>query len=425
MSPMTDTLTRLARPDLFAVARQQFNVAADYLHLDEGIRALLGDCARELTVRFPVRMDDGTVRVFTGYRVQHSLLRGPAKGGIRFHPDVTLDEVKALAMWMTWKCAVVNIPFGGAKGGVICDPHTMSHDELEHLTRRYTTEIAILIGPKKDIPAPDVNTNAQVMAWLMDTYSMQAGYSIPPVTTGKPLSIGGSEGRSEATGRGVMIVTLQALHHRNIRLDHATVAVQGYGNVGSSAAHALAAEGCAVIAVSDQHGGVYNPGGLDLKALDAYVRASRTVVGFPGGSGLSNEELLALPCTVLVPAALENQITALNAPDVRARIIVEGANGPTTPEADRILYERGVLVIPDILANAGGVTVSYFEWVQGLQSFLWNEAAVNERMREVLTRAFGEVLHVAEARRVTMRIGAHILAVDRVVRALDVRGIYP
>ena len=425
MSSMTDTLTRLARPDLFAVAQQQFNVAADYLHLDEGIRALLGDCARELTVRFPVRMDDGTVRVFTGYRVQHSLLRGPAKGGIRFHPDVTLDEVKALAMWMTWKCAVVNIPFGGAKGGVICDPHTMSRDEIEHLTRRYTTEIAILIGPKKDIPAPDVNTNAQVMAWLMDTYSMQAGYSVPPVTTGKPLSIGGSEGRSEATGCGVMIVTLQALHHRNIRPDHATVAVQGYGNVGSSAARALAAEGCTVIAVSDQHGGVYNPGGLDLKALDAYVRASRTVVGFPGGSGLSNEELLALPCTVLVPAALENQITALNAPDVRARLIVEGANGPTTPEADRILYDRGVLVIPDILANAGGVTVSYFEWVQGLQSFLWNEAAVNERMREVLTRAFGEVLHVAEARHVTMRVGAHILAVDRVVRALNVRGIYP
>jgi glutamate dehydrogenase (NAD(P)+) len=425
MSSMTDTLTRSAKPDLFAVAQQQFNVAADYLHLDVGIRALLGDCSRELTVRFPVRMDDGTVRVFTGYRVQHSLLRGPAKGGIRFHPDVTLDEVKALAMWMTWKCAVVNIPFGGAKGGVICDPHTMSRDEIEHLTRRYTTEIAILIGPKKDIPAPDVNTNAQVMAWLMDTYSMQAGYSVPPVTTGKPLSIGGSEGRSEATGRGVMIVALQALRHRNIRSDHATVAVQGYGNVGSSAARALAVEGCTVIAVSDQHGGVYNPGGLDLKALDAYVRTSRTVVGFPGGSGLSNEELLTLPCTVLVPAALENQITALNAPDVGARIIVEGANGPTTPDADRILYDRGVLVIPDILANAGGVTVSYFEWVQGLQSFLWNEAAVNERMREVLTRAFGEVLHVAEARRVTMRIGAQILAVDRVVRALDVRGIYP
>ena len=422
---MTDTLTRLARPDLFAVARQQFNVAADYLHLDEGIRALLGDCARELTVRFPVRMDDGTVHVFTGYRVQHSLLRGPAKGGIRFHPEVTLDEVKALAMWMTWKCAVVNIPFGGAKGGVICDPHTMSRDEIEHLTRRYTSEIAILIGPKKDIPAPDVNTNAQVMAWLMDTYSMQAGYSVPPVTTGKPLSIGGSEGRSEATGRGVMIVTLQALRHCNIRPDETTVVVQGYGNVGSNAARALAAESCTVIAVSDQHGGVYQPGGLDLRALDAYVRDARTVVGFPGGSRLSNDEVLTLPCTVLVPAALENQITALNAPDVKARIIVEGANGPTTPEADRILYDRGVLVIPDILANAGGVTVSYFEWVQGLQSFLWNEAAVNERMREVLTRAFGAVLHVAEARRVTMRVGAHILAVDRVVRALDVRGIYP
>ncbi|HKC74383.1 MAG TPA: Glu/Leu/Phe/Val dehydrogenase, partial [Chloroflexota bacterium] len=310
-------------------------------------------------------------------------------------------------------------------GGVICDPHTMSRDEIEHLTRRYTSEIAILIGPKKDIPAPDVNTNAQVMAWLMDTYSMQAGYSVPPVTTGKPLSIGGSEGRSEATGRGVMIVALQALQHRNMRPDETTVVVQGYGNVGSNAARALAAESCTVIAVSDQHGGVYQPGGLDLRALDAYVRDARTVVGFPGGSRLSNDEVLTLPCTVLVPAALENQITALNAPDVKARIIVEGANGPTTPEADRILYDRGVLVIPDILANAGGVTVSYFEWVQGLQSFLWNEAAVNERMREVLTRGFGEVLQVAEARQVTMRVGAHILAVDRVVRALDVRGIYP
>src|SRR5437763_3632757 len=333
---MTDTLTRSARPDLFTVAQQQFNVAADYLHLDKGIRALLGDCARELTVRSPVRMDDGTVRVFTGYRVQHSLLRGPAKGGIGFHPDVTLDEGKALAMWMTWKCAVVGLPFGGAKGGVICDPRELSRNELEHITRRYTSEISLLIGPQKDIPAPDVNTNAQVMAWLMDTYSMQVGYSVPPVVTGKPLCVGGSEGRSEATGRGVMIVTMEALRHHGISPADTTVVVQGYGNVGSNAARCLAAEGCAVIAVSDQHGGIYNAKGLDVAALDAHVHETRTVVGFPAAEPISNGDLLTLPCTVLVPAALENQITELNAPDVRARIIAEGANGPTTPEADRI-----------------------------------------------------------------------------------------
>src|SRR5581483_3567544 len=400
---MTNTLTRPmpAKPNPLAVAQQQFNLAADHLHLDDGTRDLLGDCTRELTVRFPVRMDDGQVHTFTGYRVQHSVLRGPAKGGIRFHPDVTLDEVKALAMWMTWKCAVVGIPFGGAKGGVICDPRNMSLNEIEHITRRYTSEISILIGPKKDIPAPDVNTNPQVMAWLMDTYSMQAGYSIPPVVTGKPLSIGGSEGRNEATGRGVMIVTLEALRRLGISPTDTTVVVQGYGNVGSNAARALAAQECRVVGVSDQYGGIYNPSGLDLAALDEHVLATRSVVGFAGASAISNDELLTLPCTVLVPAALENQITEAIAADLRARVIVEGANGPTTPAADRILFDRGILVVPDILANAGGVTVSYFEWVQGLQSFLWKESEVNERLRDIMTRSFNEVMQVADSHHVT------------------------
>jgi glutamate dehydrogenase (NAD(P)+) len=328
-------------------------------------------------------------------------------------------------MWMTWKCAVVGIPFGGAKGGVICDPRKMSQNEIEHITRRYTSEISILIGPQKDIPAPDVNTNPQVMAWLMDTYSMQTGYSVPPVVTGKPLSIGGSEGRSEATGRGVMIVTLEALRHLNLNPDQTTVAVQGYGNVGSNAARALAGQGCTVVAVSDQYGGVYNRGGLDLNALDAHVRETRSVIGFAGADAISNDDLLTLPCTVLVPAALENQITAENAGEVKARIVAEGANGPTTPEADRIMYDRGIFVIPDILANAGGVTVSYFEWVQGLQSFLWKETEVNDRLRDIMVRSFGETLQVSLDRRVNMRVAAYILAVDKVVKALEVRGIYP
>jgi len=425
MMTMTETLARPVKPNPLAVAQQQFNLAADYLHLDDGTRALLGDCVRELTVRFPVRMDDGKVRAFTGYRVQHSLLRGPSKGGIRYHPDVTLDEVKALAMWMTWKCAVVGIPFGGAKGGVICDPRDLSLNEIEHITRRYTSEISILIGPQKDIPAPDVNTNAQVMAWLMDTYSMQAGYSVPPVVTGKPLSIGGSEGRNEATGRGVMLVTLEALRHLGIAPAGSTVVVQGYGNVGSNAARSLAEQGCSVVAIGDQYGAIHNPGGINLAALDVHVRESRTVVGFPDADPISQDELLTTPCTILVPAALENQLTVLNAPRVKARLVVEGANGPTTPEADRILYDRGILVIPDILANAGGVTVSYFEWVQGLQSFLWRESEVNERLRDIMVRSFGEVLQVAERRQVSMRVAAYILAVDKVVQALDVRGIYP
>ncbi len=418
-------MTQSEKPNPFAIAREQFFAAADLLHLNDGYRQMLSDCHRELTVHFPVHMDDGSVRVFTGYRVQHDVTRGPAKGGIRFHADVTLDEVKALAMWMTWKCAVADIPFGGAKGGVICTPQELSARELERLTRRFTTEISVIIGPQMDIPAPDVNTNSQVMGWVMDTISMQTGYAVPPVVTGKPLSIGGSEGRSEATGRGVMIVTTEALRHAGIAPSEATVVVQGFGNVGSNAALCLAEAGCKIVAISDVRGGVYNPAGIDLAAATAHMAGERTIVNMPGVERVSNAELLTLPCTVLVPAALENQITSANADKIGARIVTEGANGPTTPEADRILRERGILLIPDILANAGGVTVSYFEWVQGLQSFLWKEREVNEKLRTVMVRAFDEVRAKASEAGTDMRMGAYVLAVARVVQALEARGIYP
>jgi glutamate dehydrogenase (NAD(P)+) len=413
------------KPNPFRVAQQQFNEAADILHLEAGYRDMLRDCSRELTVRFPVHMDDGSIRMFTGYRVQHDISRGPAKGGIRFHPDVTLDEVKALAMWMTWKCAVVGIPFGGAKGGVICTPQQFSQRELERITRRFSSEISLLIGPQKDIPAPDVNTNAQIMAWMMDTISMQVGYSVPPVATGKPLSIGGSEGRSEATGRGVMYVTVEALKHLGIAPSEATVVVQGYGNVGSNDAKALAEAGCRIVGLCDVYGGIYNPNGLDLWEVNARMAETRSLQGVPGAQRISNDDLLTLPCTVLVPAALENQITVLNAPAIKARIVTEGANGPTTPEADRILQEKGVFLVPDILANAGGVTVSYFEWVQGLQSFLWKEAEVNAKLREIMVRSFAEVLAKAMDLGTGMRMGAYVLAVAKVVQAIEARGIYP
>jgi glutamate dehydrogenase (NAD(P)+) len=413
------------KPNPFRVAQEQFYRAADLLHLDNGYREMLGDCDRELTVRFPVHMDDGSIRVFTGYRVQHDISRGPAKGGLRFHPDVTLDEVKALAMWMTWKCAVVGIPFGGAKGGVICTPQQFSRRELERITRRFTSEISILIGPQKDIPAPDVNTNAQIMGWLMDTISMQTGYSVPPVVTGKPLSIGGSEGRTEATGRGVMFVTIEALNHLGIAPEKADIVVQGYGNVGSNAAKCLAEVGCRIVGLSDVSGGIYNPKGLDLRVVNQHMAETRSLQSVPDVERLSNDELLTLPCTVLVPAALENQITVANANQIRARVITEGANGPTTPDADRILHQKGVFLIPDILANAGGVTVSYFEWVQGLQSFLWKEAEVNAKLKDILVRSFHEVAAKAEELGTDLRMGAYVLAVAKVVQALDVRGIYP
>jgi len=409
----------------YEIAVAQFDKAAAYLDLKSGIREMLRYPKRELTVNFPVKMDDGSVKIFTGFRVHHSTTRGPSKGGIRYHPDVTLDEVRALAMWMTWKCAVVGIPYGGAKGGVVCDPKKMSLRELENLTRRYATEIAVLMCPEGDIPAPDVNTNPQIMAWIMDTYSMHRGYSTPAVVTGKPVEIGGSLGRTEATGRGVMFTTREALKHRGIPMEGATVAVQGYGNVGSITAYLMQDKGCKIIAASDSQGGVYNPKGFDARDLQRFKHDNGTVVGYPGTDTVTNHELLELECDVLVPAALEKVITAENAPRMKARLIAEGANGPTTPEADEILCDRGIFVVPDVLANAGGVTVSYFEWVQGLQFFFWSEREINIQLREIMVRSFEDVLRIAEEKKVDMRVAAYILAIDRVARATMIRGIYP
>ena len=409
----------------YQMALRQFDEAVKYLKLKRGIVEYLRYPKRELTVNFPVKMDDGSVKIFTGYRVHHNIVLGPAKGGIRYHPDVTLDEVRALAMWMTWKCAVVGLPFGGGKGGVICNPKEMSDQELENLTRRYTTEISIMIGPEIDIPAPDVGTNAQVMAWLMDTYSMHKGYSVLPVVTGKPVSIGGSLGRAEATGRGVMIVAREACKHLDMPFEGATAVVQGYGNVGAVAAYLLHDAGCRVIGVSDSRGGVYNPKGLDPRDVLRHKKETKSVVGYPGADTITNEELLELPCDILIPAALEKQITEKNADKIKAKLIVEGANGPTTPDADKILRERGVFVVPDILANAGGVTVSYFEWVQGLQSFFWSEEEINCKLEKIMAKSFAEVWTVAQDKGIDMRTAALVRAIDRVAEAIYIRGIYP
>jgi len=409
----------------FKMAQRQFDAAAEILDLDPGLRKVLRNTKRELTVHFPVVMDDGRLEVFTGYRVHHNTARGPSKGGIRYHPDVTLDEVKALAMWMTWKCAVVNIPYGGAKGGVVCDPKKMSQQEIINLTRRYTTEIALMLGPDKDIPAPDVNTNPQTMAWIMDTYSMHRGYSVPAVVTGKPLIIGGSEGRLEATGRGVMLTTCEALKRLEIPIEGATVSVQGFGNVGSISAYLLQDAGCKIIAVSDSRGGIYNLNGLDARDVLRFKQKNGSVVGYPGTDTITNEELLELECDVLIPAALESVITAENAPRVKARIIAEGANGPTTPEADAILFDKGVFIIPDILCNAGGVTVSYFEWVQDLQSFFWHEEQVNKELERIMVRSFDEVYSISQEKGINMRLAAYVLGVSRVAEATMTRGIYP
>lgn len=409
----------------FEIAQRQFDNAARYLDLKAGIKAKLRVPKRELTVYFPVKMDDGSIQMFTGHRVQHNLSRGPAKGGIRYHPDVTIDEVRALAMWMTWKCAVVGIPYGGAKGGVVCNPKVMSQRELERLTRRFTSEIIMFIGPESDIPAPDVNTNAQTMAWIMDTYSMTKGYSVPAVVTGKPVEIGGSLGRREATGRGVMFTTREALKHLGMPIEGTRVVVQGFGKVGAIGAQLLQELGCTVIAASDSRGGVYNPKGLNVEDVIRHKAETGTVVGYPGTDTVTNKELLELDCEVLVPAALENEITRENADRVKARIISEGANGPTTPEADDILFDKGVFVIPDILANAGGVTVSYFEWVQGLQNFFWTEDEVNKNLEKIMVKAFQDVLAISQRREVNLRIAAYILAIDRVATATMLRGIYP
>ena len=412
-------------PTVFAMATQQFNTAADKLGLDDGLRDVLGSCKREFTVNFPVKMDSGDIQVFTGHRVHHNVTRGPAKGGIRYHPNVTLDEVKALAMWMTWKCAVTNIPFGGGKGGVTCNPKSMSQGELERLTRRYATEISPLIGTVSDIPAPDVNTNGQTMAWIMDTLSMHRGYTEPGIVTGKPISIGGTLGRTEATGRGVMLTAQKAAKHLGLSFEGARVVVQGYGNVGYWGAYLLQQLGCKVIGASDTGGAIYAEQGLDTEELLAHKDDSGSVTGFPGSDSITDAELLELPCEILVPAALEQQITGENAPKINTKIIVEGANGPTTPEADAIFYDRDIMVVPDILANAGGVVVSYFEWVQDIQRLFWEKDDVDERLESVMTRSFDQVLAASQEHKTDLRTAALLVAVERVADAVKIRGIYP
>jgi len=409
----------------FEIAVKQLEIAGEKLKLDPNVVNVLKHPRRVITVSVPVKMDDGTVKVFTGYRVQHFRARGPYKGGIRYHPSVDLDEVKALAMWMTWKCAVVDIPYGGAKGGVMCNPKEMSKGELERMTRRYTAMLADDIGPYKDVPAPDVYTDAQTMAWIMDTYSQFKGYLVPEVVTGKPVHVGGSEGRAEATGRGVAISAREAAKSVGISLNGATVAVQGYGNVGVSAAKVLHQMGCKLIAASDSRGGVYQPTGMDPVALAKHKEKTGTVLRFGNSKQITNEELLEMECDILVPAALENVITKENAPRVKARIVCEGANGPTTPEADEILHKRGVFVVPDILANAGGVTVSYFEWTQNLRREYWSEEEVNRKLEQKMVKAFGEVLEIYKKHNVHMRTAAYMLGVGRVAEAFKTLGLFP
>ncbi len=413
------------RRSAWEVAIAQFNQAAQHLNLPDDVQEFLRTPKRELIVHFPVIMDDGRIRMFTGYRVHHSTVKGPTKGGIRYHPDVTLEEVRALAMWMTWKCALMNLPFGGAKGGVAVDPYSLSEGELRRLTRRYTAEISILLGPEKDIPAPDVGTNPKIMGWIMDTFSMQRGYAVPAVVTGKPIAVGGSQGRVEATGLGVMYTTRETLHRKGVRMHEVTVAIQGFGNVGSVAAMAMHREGAKIVAVSDVKGGVYNPHGLDPFDLKRHVEESGTVADYPLGDPITNRELLTLDVDVLVPAALEGVIDEELAPEVKARFIAEGANGPLTIEADRILQEKGVTIIPDILCNAGGVIVSYFEWVQDLQSFFWSEDEIRRQLKRIMLTNFDIVWDIALAKGIDLRTAAYTLAIRRVVEALDARGIYP
>jgi glutamate dehydrogenase/leucine dehydrogenase len=418
-------LTTKITGNAYDVALENFDAAANALELNSDTREMIKYPERVLTVTVPVRMDDGHIHRFEAYRVQHSSVRGPAKGGIRYHPEVTLDEVKALATWMTWKCAVVNIPFGGAKGGVTCDPKHMSQGELERMTRRYTSAILPLIGPEQDIPAPDVYTNPQTMAWIMDTYSMTKGYPIPGVVTGKPICLGGSLGRNEATGRGVFYTIQCACEHLHLPLKGATVVVQGFGNAGSITAQLLHEAGAKVIAVSDSTGCVYNPRGLDINSLIHLKALTGRVSGFPEAENIRPEELLGLECDILVPAALENTIHAENAENVRTKIVAEAANGPVTPAADRILERKGVFLIPDILCNAGGVTVSYFEWVQDEQHLFWEAADVYQRLERVMKAAFRDVLKIHEEQNVSMRIAANMLGVGRVAEAVKIRGIYP
>jgi glutamate dehydrogenase (NAD(P)+) len=414
------------RATAYEVAQQQLKMVAEFMDLRSDYYAYLAMPQRELSVNFPVQMDDGSMRVFQGFRVHHNTAKGPTKGGIRYHPDVTLEECRALAMWMTWKCALMDLPYGGAKGGVIVEPGELSMRELERLTRRYTTEISPFIGPERDIPAPDVGTNAQVMAWIMDTYSMHKGHSIPAVVTGKPVAVGGTVGREYATGLGVTYITRAVLRQRlGKALDDVTVAVQGFGNVGSWTARSMHERGASIVAISDKYGGIYNPRGLDMRSLQHHFADTGTVTGFAGADRVSNAELLELPVDVLAPAALEGQLTRENADRVKAKLIAEGANGPTTPDADRIFEDKGITVIPDILCNAGGVVVSYFEWVQGLQSFFWNESEVRRQMESKLINNLDAVIQVSTQRKTTLRMAAYVTAVARIVEAIKFRGFYP
>ncbi len=427
---MTESIIRperdlfLGGENPFEAMMERFDEAARILTIDPGLYKVLRHPERQIIVSIPVQMDNGEIEVFTGYRVLYNTSRGPGKGGIRFDVNVTLDEVTALAAWMAWKCAVVNIPFGGAKGGVVCDPMKMSVGELERLTRRYTAGIIEVLGPDSDVPAPDVNTNERVMAWVMDTYSMHKRHTVTAVVTGKPIEMGGSLGRREATGRGCMIITKQALQHVGLPFQGATVAVQGFGNVGSVAADLLQREGARVVAVSDVHGGIYNPAGLDIQEVLAWRHTHRHLEGYPKAEAVSNVQLLELSCDVLLPAALEHVITAENAERIQARVIVEGANGPTSAGADAILDRKGVFVVPDILANAGGVTVSYFEWVQDRGGYFWDEAMVNGRLESIMVRSFRDVLEISRKYGVDMRIAAYILAIDRVAAVHKLRGLY-
>ncbi len=402
----------------------RFEFAARKLNLDENLWKVLSTPSREIIVHFPVTMDTGKIEMFTGFRVQHNIARGPGKGGIRYAPNVTLDEVRALASWMTWKCAVVNIPFGGAKGGVICDPKNMSQGELERMTRRYTSEIIDFIGPEKDVPAPDVNTNEQTMAWIMDTYSMHMGHTVTSVVTGKPLNIGGSRGRVEATGRGVMVVCDESLRYLHLPIDGCRVVIQGFGNVGSNAARLMLEHGYKIVGIAEKEGGLSNPNGIDIHQLIEYKYRNGTTLGFRGAEAMPSEELIVSDCDILIPAATENVITSRNADRIKARIVVEGANGPTTAVADEILADKRIFIVPDILANAGGVTASYFEWVQDRQGYFWKEAIVNEQLETILRDSFDDVVRYAEAHNVNNRIAAYMLAIDRVAFTIKQRGIY-
>ncbi len=414
-----------ASHNLWQMAVQQFDLAADKLNLDPRLRVILADCKRELTVNFPVQLGDGRTRVFTGYRVHHNVNRGPAKGGIRYHPDVTLEQAKAFAMEMSWKAAVINVPFGGGAGGVVVSPGTLSQMALESLTRRFATEIELLIGPDRDIPGTDIGTSAQVMAWMMDTFSMHRGHTVTGVVTGKPVSIGGSAERDESTGLGIQMVIQAAAQHLNLPLAGARVVIQGYGNAGTYSASLLHDLGCKIIAVSDTQGGILNSQGLDPLAVERYKRDTGSVVGFKGTDRLTNAELLELPCDILIPAALEAQITAENAPEVKAKIMAEAANMPTTPQADEILFDRGVFVVPDIVANAAGVALSYFEWVQDLQSFFWHEDEIKQRLQIIVAHAFDNMIETARKHNADNRTAAIMNAVNRVAEATQLRGVYP